>query len=77
MRKIIRNHSKNRAKFTFHSYGTHVSFDPFRIINDDRIVNEANMFESTTMLNFYKTEVKTANLPHVYILDNKGNTVPV
>lgn len=76
MRKIIRNRPQNRIKYTFHSYGVHHSFDPNRIINDDRIVNEANMFESMTMLDFYKAEVRNANLPHVYILDNKGNNIP-
>lgn len=75
MKKIIRNRTRDSIQYTFHSYGVHHSFYPNRIINDDRIVNEANMFESMTMLDFYKAEVRNANLPHVYILDNKGNNV--
>lgn len=63
--------------FTFHSYGTHYSFDPEKIITDDRIVNEANYFESMTQLEFYKNELRATNAKHVYILDNKGNEVLV
>lgn len=76
-KRVFRKRPENRLKYTFHSYGTHASFDPFRVINDDRIVNEANMFESMSMLDFYKAEVKMANLPHVYILDHMGNQLQV
>jgi len=75
MKRVVRKRSQNRSTYTFHSYGTHVSFDPSRIISDDRIVNEANMFESIQMLDFYKHEVRMANVPHVYILDNMGNKI--
>lgn len=76
MKRVVRKRPQSRVKsYTFHSYGTHFSFDPFRIVTDDRIVNEANMFESVTMLDLYKTEVRMANSPHVYILDYMGNEI--
>jgi len=74
MKRVVRKR-QNTKKYTFHSYGTHFSFDPCRIISDDRIINEAKMFESVQMLDFYKQEVKMANSPHVYILDYMGNEI--
>lgn len=68
----------NNVFYTFHSYGTFIRFNPERIIEDDRVINEANWFERMTMLDMYKDEVRMANgTKHVYILDNKGATVPV
>lgn len=75
MKRVMRPRPQSRMRYTFHSYGTSIAFDPFRVITDDRIVNEANMFESMTMLELYKAEVKMSDLPHVYILDNMGNRV--
>lgn len=72
-KRVFRKRPENRLSYTFHSYGSVHSFDPHRIIEDDRIVNEAGWFESMTMLELYKAEVKMANSPHVYILDNMGN----
>lgn len=63
--------------FTFHSFGTHYSFDPEKVITDDRIVNEANYFESMTQLEFYKNEVRATDAKHVYILDNRGQEVTI
>ena len=69
---------QNYVFFTFHSYGASLRFNPERIIEDDRVINEANWFERMTMLDMYKDEVRMANgAPHVYILDNKGEVVPV
>lgn len=76
-KRVFRKNNKRRLSFTFHSYGTHIAFDPFDIITDDRIINEANMFESMTRLDLYRAEVRMANNKHVYILDNTGKTVPV
>lgn len=67
----------SNIRYTFHSYGTHLSFDPHKVVADDRIVNEANYFENMSQLELYKSEVKMANAAHVYILDNKGQEVPV
>lgn len=74
-KRVFKKRTGDRKKFTFHSYGTHISFEPFDLITDDRIVNEANMFETMTRLDMYRQEVKMANCSHVYILDNKGNVV--
>jgi hypothetical protein len=76
-KRIFRKDNRKNVKYTFHSYGTHIEFNPYDIITDDRILNEANMFESMTRLDLYRAEVKMANAKHVYILDNKGKTVPV
>jgi hypothetical protein len=76
-KRVFRRSNRNRKSFTFHSYGTYIAFDPFDIVTDDRIINEANMFESMTRLDLYKAEVRMANEKHVYILDNKGDVVPV
>lgn len=70
----------NRRKtknYTFHSYGTHFSFNPSRFIQDDRFVNESGEFETMKMLQFYKNEVKMAKCPHVYILTDKGEELSV
>jgi hypothetical protein len=83
MKRRYRNRGDNRGsstRFTFHSYGTHFSFDPHRVIADDRIVNEANYFENLPQLEFYKNEVRAARhlgQKHVYILDSKGQEVRV
>lgn len=76
-KRVFRKNNRSRMRFTFHSYGTHIEFDPFDIITDDRILNEANMFESMTRLDLYRAEVRMANNKHVYILDNTGKTVSV
>lgn len=68
---------RNSVRYTFHSYGTHFSFDPHRLIEDDRVPNEANWFDKTKMLDFYIREVRGANLPHVYIRDNTGKILEV
>lgn len=67
----------SNVRYTFHSYGSVFFFDPFRIIEDDRKVNEAGWFDKVRMLDFYKDEVRMAKLPHVYILDEKGQEVAV
>gem|GEM_PF-5252791 len=66
---------KKKKNYTFHSYGTHLSFNPERIIEDDRFINEANEFERVRMIDFYKKEVEIANCPHVYILDDRGSEI--
>ena len=76
-KRIYRKPHRSRLRFTFHSYGTSLSFDPFDIIEDDRVVNEANFFESMTRLELYKNEVRAAKANHVYILDNTGKVVTV
>lgn len=78
-RRIRKQHIQrdSNIRYTFHSYGTQYSFDPYKIISDDRIVNEANYFEKMTQLDFYKNEVRMSNEPHVYILSNTGTEVPV
>ena len=82
MKKRVRSTNQNgyyRSKrYTFHSYGSVYTFNPFKIITDDRIVNEANYFESMPALDFYKNEVRMARKAgqhHVYILDEKGEEV--
>lgn len=80
MKRRIRNNQPrnyNTKYFTFHSYGTQYRFNPNRIITDDRIVNEANYFESMSQLEFYKNEVRAATQKHVYILDDTGTEVTV
>lgn len=77
MKRVFRKRPENKLTYTFHSYGAVHPFDPNRIIEDDRVVNEANKFEAMTMLEFYKSEVRMANAPHVYILDNMGNQLNV
>jgi len=69
--------NRKKMKYTFHSYGTYHSFSPYDFIEDDRVVDESGSFERVNMLEFYKREVKAANLPHVYILDNKGNELEI
>jgi hypothetical protein len=78
-RRIRQRPQRNRDNvfYTFHSYGTYHRFNPNRLIEDDRVINEANWFERMTMLEMYKDEVRMANASHVYILDNKGEVVPV
>lgn len=80
-RRVRSNRNQSSGvRYTFHSYGTHVSFNPFTIIYDDRIVNEANYFESMPQLDFYKHEVRAAKncgQKHVYITDNFGNELNV
>lgn len=71
------NRSGSRKKFTFHSYGAVHPFDPFKIIEDDRRINEAKWFDRVRQLDFYKDEVRMANCAHVYILDDKGEEVSV
>lgn len=66
---------RNDVKYTFHSYGTHFSFNPYWIVEDDRSPNETGWFDKTTLLNMYRKEVRMANAPHVYILDEKGQVV--
>jgi hypothetical protein len=73
-----RSGGNNKKKaFTFHSYGTHYSFNPFDWITDDRIVNEVGQFESMTQLDFYKNEVLMADCDHVFILDNNGQKMKI
>ncbi len=68
----------SNVRFTFHSYGTHFSFDPYQIVEDDRLVNEANWFDRVKMLDLYKAEVRAANgASHVFILDDQGNKIKV
>lgn len=67
----------SRVRYTFHSYGTSYSFDPYTIIEDDRLLNEAGYFERVRQLDLYKDEVKMANLPHVYIRDETGKILEV
>lgn len=70
------NRGGSSVRYTFHSYGSVFSFDPARIIEDDRRPNEAGWFDKVRMLDFYKDEVRMANKPHVFILDNNGEEVP-
>lgn len=72
-----RPNRRNSAKFTFHSYGTHFAFDPYRIVEDDRLVNEMNWFERVRMIDLYKDEVRAAKSKHVFILDSNGDEVKV
>ena len=74
--RVRPNRSKSK-EYTFHSYGTYHTFNPHRIIEDDRIINEANEFERLSMLDFYKNEVRDWNASHVYILNERGETVTV
>ncbi len=67
----------SRIRYTFHSYGTSYSFDPFKIIEDDRLLNEAGYFERVRQLDLYKDEVRMANLSHVYIRDETGEVLKV
>ena len=76
-KRVFRSRPENRTIYTFHSYGAVYPFDIHRIVEDDRIINEANKFEAMSMLELYKAEVKMANSPHVYILDNMGNEIEV
>lgn len=76
-KRVFRKRPEKRLTYTFHSYGAVYPFDPHRIVEDDRIVNEAGWFESMTMLDLHKAEVKMADAPHVFILDNMGNQLPV
>lgn len=64
-------------KFTFHSYGSVYPFSPFRIIEDDRLINEAGWFDRVRQLDFYRDEVRMANAKHVFILDDTGREVKV
>ena len=74
-KRVFKRRSEKTAKefFTFHSYGTHIKFEPFKLITDDRIVNEAGYFETMPQLDFYKAEVLATDSSHVYILDPEGN----
>lgn len=76
-KRVFKRRSDNKKKefFTFHSYGTHIKFEPFKPITDDRIVNEAGYFETMPQLDFYKAEVLATDAPHVYILDSDGNEI--
>lgn len=74
-KRVFRKRPESRLRYTFHSYGVAHPFDPSRIITDDRIVNEAGQFESMTMLDMYKSEVRIADASHVFILDNMGNRI--
>ncbi len=67
--------NSSNVKYTFHSYGSVFSFDPYRIIEDDRRTNEAGWFDKIRQLDMYKDEVRMANVAHVYIMDEKGNQV--
>lgn len=71
------NRGGSRRTFMFCSYGSVFPFDPFRIIEDDRRVNEMNWFDKVRQIDFYKDEVRMANRPDVYILDDSGNEVKV
>ena len=82
MKRRVRSNKNETSglRYTFHSYGTQFPFNPFKTIYDDRIVNEANYFESMSQLDFYKHEVRSAKncgQKHVYILDNLGNELRV
>jgi len=75
----VRRNNQN-VRYTFHSYGSHISFNPYRYIEDDRTVDESRWFERVNMLEFYKREVRAASVDdarHVYILDNEGKVVTV
>lgn len=76
-KRVFKRRSGNKKFFTFHSYGTHFKFAPFDFIDDDRIVNETGQFESMSQLDFYRNEVRMADSPHVYILDNTGQELEV
>ena len=76
-KRVFKRRSGNKVFFTFHSYGSVYRFAPFDFITDDRVLNEVGQFESMSQLDFYKNEVRMAGLPHVYILDNKGERVAV
>jgi len=76
-KRVFRKRPESRMRYTFHSYGAVFPFDPSRFVTDDRIVNEAGQFESMTMLDMYKEEVRMASEPHVYIVDNMGNHLEV
>lgn len=71
------NYGRSRVAYTFHSYGSVYSFDPYAIVEDDRVTNEMGWFEKVRQLDLYKQEVRMASQPHVYILDNTGKRVEV
>jgi len=76
-KRVFKKRSGNKKFFTFHSYGSVFSFAPFDFVTDDRLVNETGHYESLSKLDFYRSEVRAANLPHVYILDNTGQEMTV
>jgi len=76
-KRVFKKRSGSKKRFTFHSYGTHITFTPFDFITDDRIVNEVGQYESMSQLDFYRDEVRMANCPHIYILDNTGQELKV
>jgi len=76
-KRVFKKRSGNKKFFTFHSYGTHHKFSPFDFITDDRIMNEIGQYEAMSQLEFYRNEVRMANEPHVYILDNKGHELQI
>jgi len=77
-RKFRRRPTTSGSKrFTFHSYGSVYSFAPFRIVEDDRRINEAGWFDRVRQLDLYRDEVRMANAKHVFILDDQGYEVKV
>ena len=71
-KRVFKRRTGEKKLFTFHSYGTHISFAPFDFTTDDRILNEVGEYESMTKLDFYRNEVRMSNESHVYILDHTG-----